>query len=354
MKSLQDIRGKAGAFIIAEIGVNYYDIATAEGISPIAAAKRMIDEAARAGADAAKFQTYKAEKIFSVHSPAYWDTTEEPTGSQFELFKKFDHFGQADYEELAVHCGARGILFLSTPFDFEAAEFLAPLMPFFKVSSSDLTNLPFIDRMARAHKPVFLSTGAATIAEIDDAVRTVREAGNDELCLMHCVLAYPTAYEDANLNMLRHLARIYPDVLLGFSDHTRPDPSMMAMSAAYMLGAKVIEKHFTLDKTLKGNDHYHAMDPADLVRLRDNIALIEKVKGSDVKRPLECERSARRQARRSLVAKRAIEEGEPISLDNVVFKRPGTGISPADFHKVTGLRLRHRVEADHVITWRDL
>ncbi len=354
MTTLQDIRKEKGAFIIAEIGVNYYDIATRDGISPMDAAKKMIDEAASAGADAAKFQTYKAETIVSVHSPAYWDTREEPTPSQFELFKKFDHFGQAEYEALAAHCAKAGILFLSTPFDFEAAAFLSPLMPFFKISSSDLTNLPFIEWMARTGKPIFLSTGAAHLSEIDEAVRCVRATGNNELCLLHCVLSYPTDYADANLLMLRHLERMYPDVLLGFSDHTRPDPSMTAMSAAYLLGAKVIEKHFTLDKTLKGNDHYHAMDPADLRRLRDNIALIELVKGSDVKEPLPCEMVPRREARRSLVAKRTIDAGEPLSLDNVAFKRPGTGISPSDFHKVQGLRLKHRVDADHIITWQDL
>ncbi len=354
MTLIADIGVRKKAFIIAEVGVNYYDIASAHNISPFEAACQMIDEAAGAGADAVKFQTYKAEKIVSVHSPAYWDTREEPTTSQFELFKKFDHFGVEEYERLAAHCKKKGAIFISTPFDFEAADYLAPLMPLFKISSSDLTNLPFIEHIARNGKPIFLSTGAATIGEIDDAVQTIKKTGNEEICLMHCVLDYPTNYEDANLNMLSHLAQIYPGMLLGFSDHTRPDPSMMTLCVSYMLGAKVIEKHFTLDKSLKGNDHYHAMDPADLNRLVANIELIDKVRGGGIKQPLDCELEARKQARRSLVSRRAIEEGEALCLENVEFKRPGTGISPADFHKVAGLRLRHRIEADHIITWKDL
>jgi sialic acid synthase SpsE len=351
---IDEIKKKCGAFIIAEVGVNYYDIAKSRGISPLEAAYLMIDEAARAGADAVKFQTYKAEKIVSVHSPAYWDTNEEPTQTQFELFKKFDHFGPSEYEKLAAHCGQQGTLFLSTPFDFDAADYLAPLMPIFKISSSDLTNLPFIEHMAKTGKPIFLSTGAATVGEIDDAVQAIKKWNNDAVCLMHCVLDYPTDYKDANLNMLSHLARLYPGMLLGFSDHTRPDATMMTLSTAYLLGAKVIEKHFTLDKNLKGNDHYHAMDPADLTCFVKNVELIETVRGRDTKEPLPCEAMSRKQARRSLVATRAIEAGEPLSLNNVSFKRPGTGISPADFHKVEGLRLRHRVEADHIIRWQDL
>ncbi|MBN2342986.1 MAG: N-acetylneuraminate synthase family protein [Deltaproteobacteria bacterium] len=354
MELTEQIKAASKAFIIAEVGVNYYDIAECRSITPMEAACLMIDEAVDAGVDAVKFQTYKAEKIVSVHSPAYWDTTEEPTQSQFELFKKFDHFGEAEYRQLAAHCEKRNTIFLSTPFDFEAADYLNELMPLYKISSSDLTNLPFITHMAQKGKPIFLSTGAATVSEIDAAVQTVLDTGNNDICLMHCVLDYPTDYKDANLNMLQHLAQIYPGMLLGFSDHTRPDPTMMAMSAAYMLGAKVIEKHFTLDKSLKGNDHYHGMDPVDLARLVANIKMIETVKGQFIKAPLPCEMSARKQARRSLVTRHALSNGDTITSDNISFKRPGTGISPADFHKVNGLKIRKDVAADHIITWEDL
>lgn len=342
------------AFVIAEIGVNYYDMASDLGLTPLDAAKRMIDEAHMAGADAVKFQTYKASTIVSRNSPAYWDQREEPTTTQYELFCKYDKFGEAEYQALAAHCATRGVIFVTTPFDFESADYLDTLMPFYKVSSSDLTNLPFIEHMARKGKPVFLSTGASTVAEIDRAVACVRATGYDALCLLHCVLDYPTDYEDANLNMIEHLGRIFPGVLLGFSDHTRPDEAMLVLTAAYLRGAKVIEKHFTLNKTLKGNDHYHAMDPQDLRRFVRNVALLGKIGGETEKRPLACEAAARKQARRSIVASRNIAMGEAISLDNVSFKRPGTGISPALFDIVAGRRVVREIPEDALVSWEDI
>jgi sialic acid synthase SpsE len=354
MSILQGIRDKRGAFIIAEVGVNYYDIAAQHHLSVLEGAELMIDKAARAGVDAVKFQTYKAGKIASKNSPAYWDRTEEPTGSQFELFSKFDKLGEAEYRSLADYCNKKGVMFLSTPFDFESADYLDDLMPIYKISSSDLTNLPFIDHIARKKKPVLLSTGAATIGEIEQAVDTVRRAGNDEIGLLHCVLSYPTAYDDANLNMIKHLGQIFPGAVLGFSDHTRPDPTMLTNTAAYILGAKIIEKHFTLDKTLKGNDHYHAMDPSDLEKLIQNIDLYERISGTPHKAPLECEGAARQQARRSIVALLDIAKGETITRDKITFKRPGTGISPALIEVVLGRIARRDIREDALISWDDV
>ncbi len=354
MSLLPEIATKRGAFVIAEIGVNYYDVATDLGIGVFDAAVRMIDEARLAGADAVKFQTYKAEKIVSRHSPAYWDRNEEPTATQRELFLKFDKFGETEYRRLAEHCRTTGIIFCSTPFDFESADYLDPLMPLFKISSSDLTNPPFIRHMARKGKPILLSTGAATIGEIDTAVHTILAEGNEEICLLHCVLDYPTAPANANLQMIRHLGQVFPRFLLGYSDHVRPDPAMMTLSTAYLFGAKVIEKHFTLNKSLKGNDHYHAMDPADLATFVRNVELIETVRGTYEKHPLPCESAARLQARRSLVASRDIEIGEPITEQNVTFKRPGTGISPTFFDQLKGRPARRRISEDTLLGWDDL
>ena len=186
-------------FLIGEIGVNFYDIAKKENITPMDAAKLMIKEAKNAGIDAVKFQTYKAEKIASRNSPAYWDLDEEPTTSQFELFKKFDSFGSEEYRELAEYCREVGIMFLSTPFDFEAIDFLDDLMDVYKISSSDLTNIPFIKAIALKNKPIILSTGASTLKEIKEAVNAIEEVSNVDIGLMHCVLSYPTKDEDANL-----------------------------------------------------------------------------------------------------------------------------------------------------------
>ena len=188
MSDYKEILKKNKVFIIAEVGVNYYDIAEKEKISAIEAAKLMIDKAKEGGADAVKFQSYKAEKFVIENSPAYWDLNEEPSTSQFELFKKYDKFGEEQFKELSYYCASKDIIFMSTPFDFEAADYLYNLMDIFKISSSNITNLPFIEHIAKKSKPIFLSTGAATLGEIEVAVNTIISTGNNELCIMHCIL----------------------------------------------------------------------------------------------------------------------------------------------------------------------
>jgi len=345
-------------FIIAEIGVNYYDIAARNHISPLEAARAMIIEAVDAGADAVKFQSYKAENLAVVNSPSYWDIREEPTPTQYDLFKKYDHFTARDYTILADVCRQAGCLFLSTPFDFEAADYLEHLCPFFKISSSDLTNWPLIAHIAAKGKPVFLSTGASSITEIHESVKVITDQGNHEICLLHCVLSYPTHYEDAHLNMITHLRQEFPKYLIGYSDHTLPDPSMTCMRYAYRLGARVLEKHFTLDKTLSGNDHYHAMDVEDLRQLKANLdspavredpAIISKAGGMGQKICLPCEEAAKKNARRSIVAKQPIAAGELITLNNITFKRPGTGLAPKEINKVLGHRVRFSLDRDQAI-----
>ena len=323
-------------FLIAEIGVNFYDIAKKEGISDMAAAKFMIDEAKECGVDAVKFQSYKAETIASRNSPAYWDLNEEPTTSQFELFKKFDKFGVGEYRELAEYCRERGIMFLSTPFDFEAVDYLDEFMDVYKISSSDLTNIPFIKYIAGKNKPILLSTGASTLKEIREAVNAIEEVSDVDIAIMHCVLSYPTSYEDANLLMIKDLAEHFPDYEIGYSDHTKPDENMAVLTTAYNYGATIIEKHFTLDKSLKGNDHYHAMDPDDVIKFRWNVHFLSKINGMKNKQPLICESSARKEARRSIVAVRDIKKGEKITEKDLTFKRPGTGIYPSEIDNVIG------------------
>lgn len=323
-------------FLIAEIGVNFYDIAKKEGISDMDAAKLMIDEAKSCGVDAVKFQSYKAETIASRNSPAYWDLSEEPTTSQFELFKKFDKFGAEEYRELADYCREIGIMFLSTPFDFDSVDYLDEFMDIFKISSSDLTNIPFIKYIASKNKPILLSTGASTIKEIKDAVSAIEDVSTANIAIMHCVLSYPTAYEDANLLMIKDLEKHFPEYEIGYSDHTKPDEGMVVLTTAYNYGATILEKHFTLDKTLVGNDHYHSMDPSDVSKFRNNVAFLSRINGSSNKQPLICESSARKEARRSIVAKKDIKKGDTISDSNITFKRPGTGISPSRVDEVIG------------------
>ena len=247
-------------YIIAEMGVNFYDTAKEMDITPLDAAKLYIDEAAKAGVDCAKFQSYKATTIVSKNSPAYWDLEKEPTKTQYELFKKYDSFGQTEYQILCDYAHSKGMDFTSTPFDYTSADYLYDMVDFYKISSSDLSNLPFIHYIGAKGKPVYMSVGAAYLSEVDEAVRELKSAGCSDIVIFHCVLSYPTDPSNANLQVITTLKKDFPDVRVGFSDHVAPDDTMMTLAVAYMLGAEVIEKHFTLDKTLPGNDHYHSMD----------------------------------------------------------------------------------------------
>jgi len=330
-------------YIIAEAGVNH------EGNLETAIA--MVQSAAQAGADAIKFQTYKAETLASKHSPSYWDTTKEPTRSQYELFKKYDRLDENDYQVLAFVARESGVDFLSTPFDLRAVDMLHPLVPAYKVASADITNLPLLRRIAQKGKPILLSTGASTLSEIHRALETLHGEGNDQVVLLHCVLNYPTAYADANLGMIAHMRRIFPDHVIGYSDHTTTERMDEVLLLAWMLGAQVIEKHYTHDKTLPGNDHYHAMDPADLARFVERARFAETLFGSGEKHYLPSEEPARAHARRSLVAARRIRKGATVTADDLICKRPGTGIPPTLFdYVVVGTALQD-IEADDVLTF---
>lgn len=335
------------AYVIAEIGVNH------EGSMDLA--KRLVESAARGGADAAKFQTYKAGLIASRNSPSYWDTSKEPTTSQYELFTKYDAFGPEDYAALAAHCREVGIQFLSTPFDLGAVDMLDPLVPAFKVASADVTNEPLLARVARTGKPVLLSTGASSIEEVDAAMEILRGAGAGPVCLLHCILNYPTTDEHAHLGMLVGMARRWPDVVLGYSDHTVPSEGMDSLVAARLLGAVVLEKHFTHDVTLPGNDHYHAMDEAALARYRVREAHALRLLGPTTDKGwIPSEEISRRNARRSLVLTRDLRAGHVLAESDLVAKRPGTGVSPMQWREVVGATLVRDLSEDHVLTWDDV
>ncbi len=333
-------------YIIAEIGVNH------EG--SLAKAKELIELAKEGGANGVKFQTYKAEKIASKHSPAYWDLNMEPTTSQFVLFKKYDTFEPEDYLACAEHARLVGIDFLSTPFDREAVEFLDPLMPFYKIASADLTNLPLLRQIAGKHKPVVLSTGASTLAEIDIAVHELRRHECGGIVLLQCILNYPTAYENAHLNMMDGLRRAYPELVIGISDHTLADPDMLVLTTAYLKGALVIEKHFTDDKTIKGGDHKHSMDARDLKRLTGNLTFVRSLLGQTHKEPLVSEEPARENARRSIVLARPVRAGQVLTEADMTYKRPGHGVGPLHWDQVIGMRAINDLDEDHVLQWSDL
>jgi N-acetylneuraminate synthase len=334
-------------YVIAEIGVNH------EG--SLETAKRLIELAHEGGAHGAKFQSYKANTLASKQSPAYWDTSKEATLSQHELFQKYDNFEAGDYAALADHANKVGIDFLSTPFDDDAVDYLAPLVPFFKIASADITNTPLLRRVATVGKPVVLTTGASNLDDVDGALATLRDAGATEIALLHCILNYPCENINAHVRMIAGLQDRYPGHIIGYSDHTVPDPEMTAMSVAYALGAVVLEKHFTHDKTLPGNDHYHAMDVHDLARFMARIGTIADMLGTDrAKAPIATEDIARLNARRSIVIARDLAEGHTIVEADITYKRPGTGVSPLHWDEVIGMRTKRSMQEDDVLTWDDL
>ncbi len=339
-------------YVIAEMGVNFYDTAKALKITPMEAAKMYIDKAAEAGVDCAKFQSYKADTIVSKNSPAYWDLSKEPTKTQHALFQKHDSFNEEDYRELCDYTHSKGLDFTSTPFDYASADYLEEMVDFYKISSSDLSNLPFIRHVAKKGKKMIVSVGAAYLSEVDKAIRTMMEVGNTDITILHCVLSYPTDPKDANLRIIETLKRTFPNVKVGFSDHVAPDDTMMTLAVAYMLGSEVIEKHFTLDKSLPGNDHYHSGDPEDFKKAIANFKWIDEVLGSSDKTVLDCEQTPRREARRSLVLTRNMKAGEVIKETDLMPKRPGTGISPEYAEIVVGRKITRDLEEDTILTWK--
>lgn len=354
MNTIMD-RLAGGQFVLlAEIGVNYYDIAAKLHISIMEAAKMMILEARNAGIHGVKFQTYKAETLASKNSPSYWDTSEEPTVSQYELFKKFDAFGVDEYKELAGFCEQVGIEFCSTPFDLESVDYLEPLMSVYKISSSDLNDIPFIEAIAKKNKPILLSTGASNLDEIKNAVAAIRKYNGQKLTLLHCVLEYPTPYSHANLEKISSLKNAFPDAYIGYSDHTKPDADYDVVQTAYLLGAQIVEKHFTLDKSLRGNDHYHAMDVRDAEEILRRIAFTDVLRGSGKLAYLDSEQTARANARRSLVLSHNMRAGTEVRREDLTFKRPGVGIAPSEIDKVIGMRVKCDLMEDTVLDWNML
>ena len=337
-------------YLIAEIGVNH------EG--SVEKAKQLIDLAAAGGAHAAKFQTYTADKLAAkTTSPAYWDITKESTLSQHELFQRYGTMTDDDYRELARYCTEVGVDFLSTPFDLEAVDLLAPLMPVVKIASADLTNIPLVRRIRATGLPVIASVGAATHDEIERTVDELLGEGATppvpQLTLLHCVLNYPTPREAAQLGQIAILQERFGDrVSIGYSDHVRPedDGSMPALEMAALAGSVVIEKHFTDDKTKPGNDHYHAMDGSDLARFTERLALYRTLRGGE-SLDLGTQGAAISNARRRVVAARALSAGETIAESDLIALRSNVGIEIAHWDEVVGAQLVESVAEGIPLGW---
>lgn len=340
---------KKSPFIIADISLNLFDFANQEKISPLESAMFLIDEAKSCGIDGVMFQPYVSENLISRDSTTFDELDMESPNDYFDSLRKYDGLSVGEYRQLAEYCCEIGVVFLSTPNDFESADYLDEFMDIFKISSSDLTNIPFIKHVAGKNKPILLSTGGATLFEIKQAVRAIEDVSTSDIVIMHSVLSFPTKYEDANLLMIKDLAQNFPDYEIGYSDHTEPDENMMVLTTAFNYGATVLEKHFTFDKKMDSLDSSYAMDGDDVIHFKRNMLFLSKINGRKNKQPLICESLTRKEIRKSIVSHNDIKKGEIIKESDLTFKRPGTGISPADVGDVIGKTANQDIAKDSII-----
>lgn len=344
-----NISGKAigqnePVFIIAEAGVNHN--------GNLKLAKEMIVKAKEAGADCIKFQTFKAERVVTRNAPkaAYQLKTTPTTESQLEMLKSLE-LSFPDYQEILAVCRQQDIIFISTPYSPEDVDFLVKLsVPAFKIASGQIVEPAFLEYVAGKSLPILLSTGMATLEEVMAAVKLIIKTGNPNLVLLQCSTNYPTASEDVNLRAMGAMEHAF-GLNMGYSDHTQSD---IACIASVALGACVIEKHFTLDKSLPGPDHSCSADPNEFRDLVRKIRETEKILGSGRKEPTEAEKKNMPGMRRSIVSKLPIKAGTMITREHLEFKRPATGIRPEQLGDVIGSTARRDIPEDVLIAWGDI
>jgi N,N'-diacetyllegionaminate synthase len=328
-------------FIIAEAGVNHN--------GSVEIAKRMIEVAKECGADAIKFQTFKAEEVVSKYAPKaeYQKQTTGEIESHLQMVKKLE-LSFDDFIVLKEYCDKLGIMFLSTPFDFESIDFLNSLgLEIFKIPSGEITNLPYLEKIGKLRKKVILSTGMADLGEIEDALDILISCGTkkENITVLHCNTEYPTPYEDVNLLAMLTIKEAFK-VKVGYSDHT---PGIEVPIAAVALGASVIEKHFTLDRNMQGPDHKSSLEPNELKAMVRAIRNVEKALGDGIKKPSPSEIKNKIIVRRSIVAKRNIKRGEIFNEENITVKRPATGISPMRWYEILGKTATREYKEDEII-----
>jgi len=329
-------------FIVAEAGVNHN--------GNVDLAKKLIDAAKKAGADAVKFQMFSAEKLVTNAAPKAEYQRKGIGETQREMLKKLE-LGKNDFRILKKYAEKSKIIFLATPFDEENADFLTRLgVPAIKIGSGDLTNLPLLEHVARKNKPIILSTGMGTMQEVREAVDKIKKSGNEKIILLHCVSSYPARLEDSNLRAIQTMEKTFY-LPVGYSDHTL---GITAGVAAVALGACLIEKHFTLDKKLPGPDHKASLEPDELEAMVARIREVERAMGSWAKRPTKDEDAIKKVVRKSIVAKVNIPMGTVITGEMLELKRPGTGLGPKYLEKVVGKMAKKNIRADELVTLKKL
>lgn len=330
-------------FIVAEIGANHNNDLTL--------IKKTIDAAVACGVDAVKFQTYTAEELLSDYERfiTYGVSGKEVTEPIGDMFNKLS-LQREWHHEIFEYSRKLGLVPFSTPFSIDGVDFLDQLeVPCFKIAASDVNYLPMLQHVGQTKKPVMLSLGKCTIGEADEAICTLENNGTKDMVIMHCVAQYPSPMEDMNLKTIQTLKLQYPDKIIGFSDHTT---GATAAIGAVVLGAKVIEKHFTLDKNLEGPDHWFSMDPTDMKFMVDEIRNIEIALGSSRKQIAKSEIGERKTSIRSIVLNTDIEVGQSIQESDVKFTRPGWGIEPRDLNKILGLKVNQKLKKSTVLEWK--
>lgn len=322
--------------IIAEAGVNHN--------GDITLAKQLVDVAKEAKADAIKFQSFVTERLVTKNAQKaeYQKKHTKQTGCQYEMLKKLE-LSKEEQKELLSYCKEKHILFLSSPFDEESIELLQELeIPFFKIPSGEITNYPYLQKIASCHKPVIVSTGMATMEEVEQCISVLEENGAGEITLLHCNTEYPTPMYDVNLKAMLTLQERFHKKI-GYSDHTVGAETAVA---AVALGAVVLEKHITLDKTLEGPDHLASLDPMELKQLVEWIRNVEVALGTGVKAPTRSEEKNRMIVRKSIVAKKTIKKGESFSEENITTKRPEGGLSPMKWKEILGQKANRDFQED--------
>lgn len=328
-------------FVIAEAGVNHNGC--------IETARKLVEEAARCGADAIKFQTFSAERLATRDAPKaeYQKRNAQPDETQFNMLKRLE-LSPDDHRALIEHCQANHIRFLSSAFSNEDIDLLDALdVSAIKLGSAEITNHPMLAHAAGTLRPIILSTGCSWLEEVEDAVRVLRENGSTDLALLHCVSAYPAACEDANLRAIATLANA-TNLPIGFSDHTE---GFALAGAAVAMGARIIEKHFTLDRNAEGPDHRASLEPLELKAMIESIRVIESAMGDGTKRPVDAELNTRQVARRSLAAAQDLAVGTVLESKHLTARRPGTAIPPSELKRILGQIIVKNVRSDELLTW---
>lgn len=324
-------------FVIAEAGVNHN--------GDIRLAKKLIDVAKDAGADAVKFQTYKSEDVVtaSADSADYAKKNIGKNISQMQMIKSLE-LNYNDFEKLKKYCDKKDIIFLSTPHSLDAIDFLEDLVPAYKFGSGDITNIPALKHAASKGKPIILGTGMSTLDEVKDAVNAIKSEGNEQIVVLHCTTNYPCPFREVNLRSMITMQKEL-NCIVGYSDHTL---GILVPIMATALGAAVIEKHFTIDKNLPGPDHKASLEPDELKKMIAEIKKAEESLGMPDKKPTESEKEIMKFVRKSIIAKKDIEKGTVINEDEIVIKRPGTGLKPFNLAKIIGKKANRHISKDEI------